>query len=86
MKGLYGINQLDNWTSTYASFKDDARNIGIQVTVIDSKDDFFVRQRDYLNHHPEAVTAYNQLKTRFEGEDMDEYRKEKSSFWESRTI
>lgn len=82
LKGLYEINQPDNWDAGFASFKDDAQDLGIQVTVIGSPDDCFTAQRDYLRDHPEKVAELNALKKRFEGKSMDEYRKEKGVFFE----
>lgn len=82
LKTIYEINQPNNWTPGFASFKDDSRDLGIQVTVIGSSDDHFVTQRDYLREHPEKVIELNQLKERFEGKSMDEYRKEKGVFFE----
>src|SRR3990167_11300559 len=32
LKTLYEINQLDNWSEGFASFKDDSRGLGIQLT------------------------------------------------------
>ena len=82
LKKLYEINQPENWSNGFASFKDDTRNLGIQLTVIDSADDYFVAQRDYLRSHPEKVSELNLLKQKFEGKSMDEYRKEKEAFFE----
>ena len=82
LKTIYEINQPNNWTAGFASFKDDSRDLGIQVTVIASPDDCFITQRDYLRERPEKVVQLNQLKERFEGKDMDEYRKEKGEFFE----
>ncbi len=82
LKGLYEINQPDNWNAGFASLKDDARDLGIQVTVIGSPDDCFTVQRDYLRAHPEKVAELNALKKRFEGKSMDDYRKEKGVFFE----
>jgi GrpB-like predicted nucleotidyltransferase (UPF0157 family) len=85
LKTIYEINQPDNWTAGFASFKDDSRDIGIQITVIGSQDDCFVDQRDYLRANPEKVIELNQLKERFNGKSMDEYRKEKGIFFEGLT-
>ena len=79
---LYQINQPHNWTAGFASFKDDTRDLGIQVTAIGSPDDYFVAQRDYLRAHPDKVTELNTLKEKFEGKSMDEYRKAKGIFFE----
>ena len=62
LRGLYKINQLDNWTNGFRSFKDDSHNLGIQLTVISSADDHFVVQRDYLRSHPKEVLKLNALK------------------------
>lgn len=82
LKTIYEINQPNNWTVGFSSFKDDSRDLGVQVTVIGSPDDCFVAQRDYLRAHPEKIAELNQLKERFEGKSMDEYRKEKGAFFE----
>ena len=79
---LYEINQPENWAEGYASFKDDSRELGIQVTIVGSLGDFFVAQREYLKDHPEAVSELNMLKEKFEGKDMNEYRKAKGAFFE----
>jgi len=83
LEPLYEINQRENWSKEFASFKDDSRDLGIQVTVLGSPDDYFVTQRDYLKGHPEAVSELNNLKEQFEGKDMDEYRKVKGEFFEN---
>lgn len=83
LKTLYNINQPDKWTTSFASFKDDNRNLGIQVTVIGSPDDYFVSQRDYLRDHPEKVEELNVLKAKYEGRTMGEYREVKNKFFES---
>ena len=82
LKTIYQINQFHNWTASFASFKDDSRDLGVQLTAIGSSDDCFVTQRDYLRAHPEKVAELNQLKEKFEGKSMEEYRKEKDVFFE----
>lgn len=86
LKGLYEINQLDNWTVGFASFKDDSLDLGIQITIKGSADDHFVFQREFLKAHPEKIVELNTLKKKFEDKDMDEYRKEKGAFFESLII
>ncbi len=83
LKNIYEINQPNNWTDNFASFKDDSRDLGIQLTVIDSADDHFVKQRDFLNSNPEKVLELNKIKLSFEGQSMDDYRKEKGKFFEN---
>ncbi len=82
LKALYKINQPDNWTAAFASFNDDARHLGIQVTVTGSPDDCFVAQRDYFIDHPEVCAEYDVIKERCNGKDMEEYRFEKGKFFE----
>ena len=59
MSGRYDINQPDNWTDTYASFKNDGADLGIQLTIIDGDGDFFVKQRDALAASPEKIDELN---------------------------
>jgi len=82
LKTLYEINQPDNWSKGFASFKDDSRDFGIQLTATGSTDDCFVAQREYLKSHPEKISELNLLKQKFEGKSMDDYRKEKEAFFE----
>ncbi len=81
LKKIYRVNQPNNWTKSYASFKDDSRDLGVQLTIIDSADDYFVKQRDFLNSNPEKVLELNKIKLSFEGKNMDDYRKEKGKFF-----
>lgn len=84
LKGMYEINQPDNWTPNYASFKEDTNlelPLGVQLTVIDSPDDVFVVQRDTLLNHPELVEKLNTLKMQYEGKSMEEYRKAKGELF-----
>jgi len=86
LKVLYEINQPNNWNEHFASFKDDNSfelPLGVQVTVIDSPEDDFVRHREMLMHKPDLVEKYNDLKKSFEGKKMSEYREAKTKFFES---
>jgi len=83
LKTIYEVNQPENWTNGFASFKNDFRELGVQVTVIGTLDDCFVAQRNYFLNHPEAVTEYNELKRKFEGKKMNDYQKEKAKFFEA---
>lgn len=82
LKECYEINQPNNWTRTYASFKDGSRDIGVQLCVVGSADDYFVHQREYLLKNQGAVEKLNQLKQQFEGSDMEAYRSAKNNFYE----
>ena len=87
LKGMYKINQPHNWNENFASFKDDRLEIdfGVQLTIIDSPDDIFITQREILLKNPELVKELNDLKLKYEGKSMDEYRKVKSQFFEKIT-
>lgn len=85
LKELYEVNQPENWTGNFASFKDDKNYdlpVGIQLTIIDSPDDFFVEQRDRLIQNKKLLDELNKLKQQYEGKTMEEYRKVKSEFFE----
>ena len=85
LKSIYQINQPENWTNNFASFKDDGNfelPLGIQLTVKGSEYDDFVALRDLLVSSPKLLEEYNQMKLKYEGKEMDEYRKEKSEFFE----
>ena len=55
----------------------------MQVTTIGGSEDYFIAQRDYLRNHPKVLEELNILKQKFEGKDMDEYRHEKSRFFDN---
>lgn len=83
LKKIYAVNQPENWTNTFASFKDDNSfelPLGVQVTVINSPQDFFVKHRDTLLNNPKLVKDFNELKNDYEGKDMDSYRTAKMEF------
>jgi len=83
LEAMYSINQPNNWTATFASFKDDSvgMDFGVQLTAIGSSEDTFLVHRDILLSHPELVEQLNILKMKYEGKLMDEYRKAKSDFF-----
>ena len=85
LKTLYEINQPENWSDTFASFKDENRlgiYFGAQVVVKDSKSDDFTKLREVLLENPQLVKELNSIKTRHEGKSMDDYRKEKADFFQ----
>lgn len=85
LKQLYDINQPENWNSDFASFKDEKNldiDFGVQLTVIGSNYDDFTKLRDLLIKNPKLVEEYNQMKQKYEGKSMDEYRKEKADFFQ----
>ena len=85
LKDLYEINQPENWTDTFASFKDDKHlgiDFGVQLTVIGSPVDDFVKLRDILISNPSLVKKYNQMKLKYADKNMDDYRKAKADFFQ----
>lgn len=86
LKKLYEINQPENWSDDFASFKDDRSfdlDLGVQLVIINSNSDDFVKIRDLLSGRPDLVEKCNKMKMRFEGKSMEEYRREKAEFFEN---
>ena len=85
LKKLYKVNQLHNWTENYASFKDDKKDmpVDVQLTTIDSEyDKLFQEQQRLLSNNPEVLKEYNKLKLSFEGKDISEYIAARARFFE----
>jgi GrpB-like predicted nucleotidyltransferase (UPF0157 family) len=80
----YARNVESTHSATFSSFKDDGADppLGIQLTAIGGPEDFFVRIREFLIANEESNERYNELKRRFEGATMAEYRAAKSAFLE----
>jgi uncharacterized protein len=79
----FEINQPQNWTEGFASFADEtnyALPVGVQVTILCHADDVYIAQRDRLAARPDLIAEYNQLKSGYEGSDMDDYRTAKWAF------
>lgn len=85
IKSLYEVNQPENWSETFASFKDE-KNLGIdfgaQLVIKDSKSDDFVKLRDILIKNPKLVEELNLIKMKCEGKSMEDYRKAKADFFQ----
>lgn len=85
LKSIYDINQPENWSDTFASFKDEKNlgiDFGVQLVVKDSKSDDFVTLRDILLENPELVEELNTIKMKYDGKSMEDYRKEKADFFQ----
>jgi GrpB-like predicted nucleotidyltransferase (UPF0157 family) len=69
----------------FSSFKNEDLDppLGIQVVLKDSAYDQFIKFRDLLRASPALVKAFNDLKAKFEGCSMDEYRTAKTGFIQS---
>jgi GrpB-like predicted nucleotidyltransferase (UPF0157 family) len=65
------------------SYKDDSTDpaLGLHVTIIGGPSDIQCRQRDILRARADLRAAYDSLKRRFHGGDMDDYRDAKHAFW-----
>lgn len=85
LKSLYEINQPENWSQTFASFKDQKNlgtDFGAQLVIKDSKSDDFVKLRDILIENPKLIEELNLIKVKHEGRYMEDYRKEKADFFQ----
>lgn len=85
LRGIYEINRRENWTATFASFKDDTSfglPFGAQLAVAGSDGYLFVRLRDRLASDPSSLERYNVIKRSHEGGDMHAYRVAKGEFIE----
>ena len=84
LKNHYEINQLENWTENFASFKSKISGVdfGVQLTIVGSSTDDFVKLRDILIKNPDLIKEFNLMKQTYNGKDMEEYRKEKGKFFE----
>lgn len=71
-------------TIDYACFKDNKSkmSIGIQLTVKNSKYDDFYKIRDLLINDKKLLKKYNEIKKKYQGKFMTEYREEKEKFFE----
>jgi GrpB-like predicted nucleotidyltransferase (UPF0157 family) len=69
-------------TTSFAAFIADgsAIDVGIQLVAAGSEWDTFVLWRDLLRSDPALRHAYDELKRRYDGGPMDEYRAAKSAF------
>lgn len=81
---LYEENNGSVKTDEFRAFKDDtiAPPLGVQLTVFHSEFDFFWIFRDVLLQNDMYRKEYDQLKKKYEGEDMDAYREAKADFFE----
>ena len=84
LKSLYHENHPHLWTNELALFhkKDHSEMpMSIMVTVIDTVFDEFYKTRDLLRKDKEMLAKYNDLKRRFEGKSIEEYKKAKREFF-----
>ena len=84
LKSLYDIAQLQNWKPYFASFQDIGEkriSTGIQLSVIDSPGDCFLKIRQVLLTNPELLKEYNEMKQKHEGDDPEIYWRDKDAFF-----
>ena len=71
------------WGDGATSFKIDGADIpiGVHLTEIGGTFDFQWKFRDLLRNRPDLVAEYDDVKRRFEGERMADYRNAKAEFF-----
>jgi GrpB-like predicted nucleotidyltransferase (UPF0157 family) len=76
------VAQPENWSETFASFSAEGYDLplGVQVTVIDSNDDFLLALRDRMRADPSLLRRYNEIKVAAASEGPDAYWKAKDDF------
>lgn len=83
----YSIHQPENWTATFASFKEVPEGeipVGVQLVVRGSHDEYlFIKWRKRLTAEPELLAEYNALKRDLSGADPDTYVTAKAQFIEA---
>jgi len=86
LRGLYAVQQPENWTPTYASFADPGSRdppVGVQLVVAGSPDDaLFAPFRDALIADPALLAQYNALKRGLDGAAYGDYTDAKQAFIE----
>lgn len=84
LANLYASNEGSVRTDFFAAFKDDSLNppLGVQLSIIGSEYDFFWKLRDVLLTNDGYRQEYDDLKKRYSGRSMDEYRAAKNAFFE----
>ncbi|AFZ47791.1 protein of unknown function UPF0157 [Cyanobacterium stanieri PCC 7202] len=81
----YSDHQLENWTTSFASFKVEEHceiPVGIQLVIEYSESDIFAKSRDLLIAQPEKITEFNKLKQFYADEGICSYMKHKAEFFE----
>jgi GrpB-like predicted nucleotidyltransferase (UPF0157 family) len=84
LKDYYHINHPEMWTDEFALFhcKDHPKMpMSIVVVVKGSQFDEHALQTDLLRNDPDLLLEYNNLKRRFEGKSVMEYKKAKRDFF-----
>ena len=85
LRKLYAVNQPENWTPAFASFKDDTSfplAFGAQLVTDGAEPYAFLALRERLCCDPVALADYNAIKRAHEGRDDAAYREAKGGFIE----
>lgn len=79
---LFNRNTGSVRSTSFAAFQDEQAQppLGIQLTAIGGEFDDFHRFVERLRQEPGLIEAYNDLKRRFDGKSMDDYRAAKREF------
>jgi GrpB-like predicted nucleotidyltransferase (UPF0157 family) len=87
LKDLYVVDQPENWSSTFASFRHEPEGdipVGVQVVIAGSGDEsLFLEWRDRLRSDAGLLERFNAFKRDQEGTDPDSYVEAKALFIES---
>lgn len=84
LKKHYAIAQPQNWKPYFASFQDNTEkriSTGIQLSVIDSDSDVFLKIKEVLLGNPKLLREYNEMKQEHEGDDQGAYWRKKDTFF-----
>ncbi|WP_051353251.1 GNAT family N-acetyltransferase [Thalassobacillus devorans] len=79
---LYPVNTGSDQTSYFCAFEfeEDVLPVGFQLTVKGTSVDHFQQMTRFFIEKPSYTEQYNSLKKRYEGADMEAYRKAKAAF------
>ncbi len=87
LRSLYQVNQSENWSEGFASFREtpeDEVPVGVQLVVANGLDDrLFISWREYLRNDPDLLERYNSFKRAQTGAEPDAYIEAKAKFFEA---
>ena len=82
LESLFGRNEGSDRTATFAAFQDSSTSpeLGVQLVVAGTEFDTFSQWVSRLLSDRDLQAAYDDLKARYHGKRMSEYREAKSKF------
>lgn len=82
LQSILTRNEGSDRTETFSAFKDSSTSpeLGVQLVVAGTEFDTFSRWVEQLTSDRDLRAAYDDLKARYDGKDMTEYRDAKSEF------